>query len=136
MAVVTISRELGAEGTRIAEAVAETLGAICVDKEVLAELAREAGLSVELVVHPEERLRARSNLVSAEMKALLSSSQRRAAAQQTRDIQQMVQVFRLIAERDNVVFVGRGAQIALRDHAAALHVHLYAPVETRARRIS
>ena len=43
MAVVTISRELGSDGTQIAEAVAVALNAICIDKEVLAEMAREVG---------------------------------------------------------------------------------------------
>lgn len=135
MAIVTISRELGAEGTRIAETVAQALGAPCVDKQVLADLARKAGLSVELVIHPEERLRARPNLVSEEMKALFAKSQSRGAADLSRDVQQMTAAFRLLAKRENVVFVGRGGQIALRDHPKALHVHLYAPVEVRAQRI-
>ncbi|MCE7987967.1 MAG: cytidylate kinase-like family protein [Caldilinea sp. CFX5] len=135
MAIVTISRELGAEGTRIAEALAQALGALCVDKQVLAELARQAGLSVEMIVHPEERLRARPNLVSEEMKALFAKSQSRGAADLDRDVQQMITAFQLLAKRGNMVFVGRGGQIALRDHPHALHVHLYAPVEVRARRI-
>lgn len=135
MAVVTISRELGAEGTRIAETVAHTLGAICVDKEVLTDIAREAGLAVDVVVHAEERLSTRANLVSEEMKALFAQAQRRGAVDQTRYVQQMAAAFRVLAKRDNVVFIGRGAQLVLHDLPNALHVHLYAPVEVRAKRI-
>lgn len=135
MAIVTISRELGAEGKRIGEAVAKALGALCVDKQVLADLAREAGLSVELVVHAEERLSERPNLVSEEMKALFAKSPGRGAGGQDRDVQQMMAAFRLLAQRGNMVFVGRGGQIALRDYPHALHVHLYAPLEVRAQRI-
>lgn len=135
MTVVTISRELGSVGTQIAEAVAAALKAICVDKAVLAEMAREAGLAVEEIVHAEERLKARSHLVSAEMKTLLAKTQSLGAVDQTRYNQQMAEVLRLLAERSNVVFIGRGAQFALREHPDALHVHLYAPVEVRAQRI-
>ena len=135
MTVVTISRELGSAGTQIAEAVAATLNAICIDKEVLAELAREAGLAVEEIVHAEERLSARSHLVSAEMKTLFAKAQSRGAVDQTRYNQQLAEALRLLAARGNVVFIGRGAQFALRDHPDALHVHLYAPLTIRAQRL-
>ena len=135
MAVVTISRELGSDGTQIAEAVAVALNAICIDKEVLAEMAREVGLSVEEIVHAEERLRGRSNLVSSEMKALFANAQSRGTVDQTRYKQQMSTALRMLADRGNVVFIGRGAQLSLHDRLDALHVHLYAPVAVRAKRI-
>ncbi|HEY64959.1 MAG TPA: cytidylate kinase-like family protein [Caldilineae bacterium] len=137
MAVVTISRELGSEGTRIAEAVAQALGAICVDKEVLAEMARQAGLPVEVITEAEERLMSRSSLVSQDMQALFSKGQagRAGAMDEAAFIAQMSEAIRKLAERDNIVFIGRGAQMILRDHPTALHVHLYAPPEVRARRI-
>ena len=56
MTVVTISRELGSLGTRIAEAVGAALGVPCIDKEVLAEMARQAGVQVEVIVEAEEKL--------------------------------------------------------------------------------
>ncbi len=54
MPVVTVSRELGSLGTRIAEAAGARLGAPCVDKEVLAEMARQAGVPVNEIVESEE----------------------------------------------------------------------------------
>ncbi|GAB4561077.1 MAG: cytidylate kinase-like family protein [Anaerolineae bacterium] len=137
MAVVTISRELGSGGTRIAEEVARLLGAICVDKEVLAEMARQAGLPVEVITQAEERLMSKPSLVSQDMQALFSKGQAARGGRFTEAdyIEQMGNAIRSLAERDQVIFIGRGAQLILRDHPTALHVHLYAPLEVRARRI-
>ncbi len=137
MAVVTISRELGSEGTRIAEEVAQELGAVCVDKEVLAEMARQAGLPVEVIVEAEERLLSRPSLVSQDMRALFSKGQGTRAGPLTEAayVEQMAEAIRALAQRDHIVFIGRGAQIILQDHPHALHVHLYASPEVRARRI-
>jgi cytidylate kinase len=137
MAVVTISRELGSRGTQIAEAVATTLGTHCVDKEVLAEMARQAGVSVEIIVQAEERLLSRPALVSQEMQALFSRGQKSQSGSlnEASYIQQMTQAIRALADQGNIVFVGRGAQIILHDRPDILHVHLYAALEVRAKRI-
>lgn len=137
MAVVTISRELGSEGTRIAEEVARALGAECVDKEVLAEMARQAGLPVEVIAQAEERLLSRPTLVSQDMRSLFSKGQatRSVPMDEATYLEQMSQAIRTLAERGNIVFLGRGAQLILQDRPDALHVHLYAPIEVRARRI-
>jgi len=42
MAVITISRELGSEGDKIADLVCETLGYRRVDKSIMIEIAEEA----------------------------------------------------------------------------------------------
>jgi cytidylate kinase len=39
------------------------------------------------------------------------------------------------AAEGNAIIVGRGGQMVLRDWPTALHVHLYAPVDVRARRL-
>jgi cytidylate kinase len=137
MAIVTISRELGSEGTRIAEAVARALGVECVDKEVLAEMARQAGLSVEVIAQAEERLLSRPTLVSQDMRSLFAKGQttRTGPLDETTYVEQMTQAIRTLASRGDLVFVGRGAQLILQDWPNALHVHLYAPIEVRARRI-
>ena len=137
MAVVTISRELGSEGTRIAEAVARALGVECVDKEVLAEMARQAGLPVEVIAQAEERLLSRPTLVSQDMRSLFAKGQTAhiGALDEATYVEQMAQAIRTLALRGDLVFIGRGAQLILQDWPNALHVHLYAPIEVRARRI-
>lgn len=136
MAIVTISRELGTGGTEIAEAVARAFNGVCVDKEVLAEMARHAGVTVEVMAHEEERLLAKPMFVSDEMRAL-SSAQRKPQGAMTEAafVQQLTEVIKELAERDNIVFIGRGAQIILKDHPTALHVHLYASANLRAARL-
>jgi cytidylate kinase len=136
MTVVTISRELGCEGTRIAEAVAVELGAHCVDKEVLAEMARLAGVSVQAVVDAEERLLSRPAVVSDEMRAFFKRSQAPGGFSEERYIEQMTAAIRAMADQGDVVFVGRGAQMILAGRAGTLHVHLYAPEDVRAARIA
>jgi cytidylate kinase len=134
MAIVTISRELGSDGTQIAEGVAAQLGAIAVDKEVLAQMAKQAGVSIEVITHAEEQLLSRPVAVSDEMRALMSA-RRGDPLNQAHFVHLMSEAIKLLVAQDNVVFVGRGAQIILKDQAGALHVHLYAPAQVRAARI-
>ena len=137
MTVVTISRELGSRGTRIAEAVGAALDAPCIDKEVLAEMARQAGVQVEVIVEAEEKLMSRAGVVSQEMRSLFSADPSRHSRpmDQKTYVAQMAGAIRTLAQKANLVFVGRGAQLILEDHPNALHVHLYAAPETRAGRI-
>jgi cytidylate kinase len=134
MAIVTISRELGSNSIQIAEAVAAQLGVHCIDKEVVAEMARKAGVSVEVITHAEEQLLAKPVAVSDEMRALMSA-RRGATMTEGHFINLMRDAVKLLAGQENVVFIGTGAQVILKDHPAALHVHLYAPPTVRAERI-
>ena len=136
MAIITVSRELGSLGTSIAEAVAAKLNTNCVDKEVLAEMARQVGISMEEIAAEEERLLARPVVVSEEMRSLFAAHRQ---GQGTLDdatyVQQLSAAIRTLAASGNLVFVGRGAQLILAALAGALHVHIYAPAEVRAARI-
>jgi cytidylate kinase len=137
MTVITISRELGSLGTEIAEQVAARLAATCIDKEILAEMARQGGVPVEVMVETEERLLARPLVVSEEMRSLFSAKAHRPGRQADPQtfLAQMREAIRTLAGQGNVVFVGRGAQFILADSPDALHVHIYAPPEVRAARI-
>ncbi|MCL4858320.1 MAG: cytidylate kinase family protein [Caldilineaceae bacterium] len=135
MPVITISRELGSEGTNIAQMVAAQIGAPCIDKEVLAEMAQQAGISVQVMAAAEEQLLARPIGVSDEMRAFWSARRGKGVLSEAQFVQHLTAALRLLAAQENVVFVGRGAQVVLRDHPGALHVHLYAPLDARAARI-
>lgn len=137
MTVITISRELGSRGTAIAEKVAQALGIDCIDKEVLAEMARQSGLTVEVIVEAEERLLSQPRVISQEMRHLFAADPRNrsGAMDQATYVRQMTDAIRFLAGQGNVVLVGRGSQIILHEHPGALHVHLYAPPDVRARRI-
>lgn len=135
MALVTISREIGSHGVRIAKAVAAGLGATAVEQQVLVEMARQMGVPVEAVAQAEERLLAKPVAVSDEMRALLAGQRSPSTMNEAQFLQQMTVAIKRLAEGDNIVFIGRGTQIVLKDHPTALHVHLYAPAQIRAQRV-
>lgn len=136
MTLVTISREIGSNGTQIAKAVAAQIGASVVDKEVLVEMANHLGVPVEVVMKAEARLLTNPVGISDEMRALFAAQRGAVGAMnEAQFIKQMIAAIKRLAEPGNVVFVGRGAQIILKDHPAALHVHIYASQQVRAERI-
>jgi cytidylate kinase len=137
MTVVTISRQLGSHGRHIAEEVATRLAAVCVDKEVLAEMARQEGVSVDMIVQAEKQLISRPVFVSEEMKSLFAAQARKQGglADVNSFVTQLGAAIRALADQDNVVFLGRGTQLLLADYPQALHVRIYAPLEVRAARI-
>ncbi len=135
MPVVTVSRELGSLGTRIAEEAGARLGAPCVDKEVLAEMARQAGVPVNEIVESEEKLLSRPMVVSEEMRAFFSRRGESGVLTAENYVERMSAAIRALAEQGDAVFVGRGAQLILAGEPRVLHVHIFASPEIRAKRI-
>jgi cytidylate kinase len=139
MAVITISRELGSAGDQIADQVCQALGYRRVDKALLAEIARQAGVDVEAIVAMERSFATRARLVSSDMRSLYSKQptafdSKRALDDQTygRIVHDTMEQY---AREGNVVIVGRGGQMVLRGWPTALHVLLYAAVEVRTARL-
>src|SRR5262245_32129721 len=137
MSVITISRQLGSHGRHIAEEVAARLSAICVDKEVLADMAQKEGVSVDTIVQTEKQIMSRPIAVSEEMKSLLASQagKQGTLANASGFVTHLGTAIRALADKGNVVFLGRGTQLLLADYPQALHVRIYAPLEVRAARI-
>lgn len=137
MAVITIARELGSEGDKIADRLCQKLGCRRVDKEILSRVAQGAGVDVEAVLAKERRAGSRPKLVSAEMTALYRKDPTAFRKQSTLDDQTYLQALQetmvRFAQTENTVIVGRGGQMILRDWPTALHVRLYAPLEARLR---
>ncbi|MBN1877839.1 MAG: cytidylate kinase-like family protein [Anaerolineae bacterium] len=139
MAVITISRELGSEGDKIANLLCERLGYGRMDKELLMKIAQEAGVDVEAVEALEQGLTKRARLVSDEMTSLYrkqaSAFEKRGKLDDVTYVQVMQDTLEKLAQQGNAIIVGRGGQMALQDWPTALHVRLYAPPEARARRL-
>lgn len=139
MAVITISRELGSEGDRIADRACELLGYCRVDKDVLMQIAEEAGIDVDAVLEMEQSITKRSRLVSGEMTSLYRKQASAFDKQGAIDDKTYSEVLRDAigdyARQGNAIIVGRGGQMILREWPTALHVRLYAPEEIRAKRI-
>jgi len=139
MAVITISRELGSEGDKIAERVCQELGYRRVDKALLLEIARQAGVDVEAILAMERSFATRARFVSSDMLSLYSKQptafdNKRAVDDQTYG-QIVHDAMEQCAREGNVVIVGRGGQMVLRGWPTAVHILLYATVEVRAARL-
>jgi cytidylate kinase len=139
MAVITISRELGSGGDEVADLLCQELGYCRMDKDMLSQIAEEAGVDVEAVLAKERAVTRRPKLVSSDMTSLYRKDPSAFGKQDAIDDQTYARVVRetmeKYAQEGNAVIVGRGGQMILQDWPDALHVHLHASVEVRVRRL-
>jgi cytidylate kinase len=148
MAVITISRQYGSGGDEVAERVCEILGYNYFDKQMMVETASEVGLSEEEIVDFSE-----DNYVVRGFWDRLLGLPRRARMKtrpQDKEGGQEITVQLLNKERGvdlvrstiltayehgNVLILGRGGQIILRENPGVLHVRIRAPMGARVLRI-
>ncbi|MGC9521046.1 MAG: AAA family ATPase [Anaerolineae bacterium] len=146
MPVVTISRQYGSGGVEIAERLCEVLGYSYFDKNMMAQVASEMGISEDEVVDlSEDTYRMRSFLERLfGRRRIRSEISRSAAADRSMPVEALSEAegINLVKdtilgayERDNVVIVGRGGQAILREKPGVLHVRLNAPLGARALRV-
>lgn len=121
MAVITISRQLGSLGCEVAKAVADSLGYRLVWREVIRQAARLADA-------PEVALD-----IIDELGLLGISTSPKARRAYLAAIESLLHTW---ADEGNIVIVGRAGQVILRDHPAAFHVQVIAPVDIRVRRLA
>ncbi len=140
MAVITISRELGSEGDKITDLLCQALGYRRVDKAMLAQIAKEAGVDAEAILAMERSFTTRARLVSSEMTSLYSRQpgafEKKAALDDQTYERVVRETMEEYARQGDVIIVGRGGQMVLRDWPTALHVHLYAPLKVRIQRVA
>jgi len=139
MGVITISRELGSEGDRIADLICEELGYCRVDKDVFAHIVEETGLDRDLLAKLEAEFVKKPRFVTADMTSLYRKQPGAFQKDLVLSEEAYTSILREVMERyaraGDVVIVGRGSQMVLRDWPNALHVHLYASPAVRIRRI-
>ena len=120
MAVITISRESGARGSYIGQKLAERLGYLLVDRELIHEVSMEYG------VRQDEFER-----IYEHAPRLLEHYDRR-----NREIVELFgRIIRGLARRDNTVIISRDAFTALREYGDVLNVRVAAVRSVRIRRI-
>ncbi len=120
MNVVTISRQLGSYGFEIGKSVAEKMGYRLVWRELINQAAIRAGApDVALAMIDELHL---LGMCPSPEKCLAY-------------IAAVGNVLTELAQEGNVVIVGRGGQVVLKDHMDVLHVRIFAPMETRIARV-
>jgi cytidylate kinase len=118
MAVITLSGELGSNSREIARAVAQTLRYELVDKHTYDGIFRQYGLTrFEDVYNSAPSF---LDLLNADNLLLVSMAN---------------EIVEAVAQRGNVVIVGRAGFAALAGYADVLHVHIQAPLAERVQRV-
>jgi cytidylate kinase len=150
MAVITISRQYGSQGNEIATWVCRMLGYRYFDKSLMFQVAAEVGLSdAEVVDYSEDNHKVISFLdrvlgrdgprlmgMEGGWKDDFAGDKRQPKAlDEVASIALVQSTISAACRHGNVVIVGRGGQVLLRDMPGVLHVRIEAPMDTRVQRI-
>jgi cytidylate kinase len=152
MAVITISRQYESGGDEIAVSVCKTLGYNYFDKKLMAQVAAEAGLRErEIVDFSEDNYKVRTFLErlfgirrDREMIEKFGHRVDEGIGLKTKEVTELDEIISINLVRDtiraaykhgNVVIVGRGGHIILKDYPGVLRVRITAPLPARVGRI-
>ncbi len=149
MAVITISRQYGSGGNEIADRLCEALGYRRFDKRLLAQAAVDAGLSAQEVIdYTEENYRVKNFIERLTNRSIpvATVSIWKEDATGARSPESVIlsddtalglvrKAVLAAYEVGNMVIVGRGGQMILKDYPDVLHVRIEAPMEDRIQRV-
>lgn len=150
MPAITISRQYGSGGRKVALRVSEILGWSLFDKRLMMNVARDLGLSSEDIVDFTEddykvtsfweRLFRYGGLADpAGSHMLVTNDTIDAFTPAQMDTEETVnlvnKMIQMAYERGNVVIVGRGGQVVLGDKRDVFHVRVQAPMAMRIQRL-
>ncbi len=137
MAVITISRQVGSGAHEISLLVCKQLGYQLLDKELMARVGAEAGLTSGEVVdltaeehHVPGRLERFFSMTFQDVPAI-GSYEASGEAAEDRSSMLVHKIILAAYEQGNLVVPGRGGQLVLRDKPGVLHVRVVAPPEQR-----
>jgi cytidylate kinase len=160
MAVVTISGQVGTGAHDVGRLAAQRLQIDYIDQEILVAAARALGVSMESIISFDERTASLSERLAAMLRRFLERSAAAGAADpmlgsdgldillsrtyseaatgegpdavpDDRYLAALSDIIRDLAGHDNVLIIGRGSQVILKDWPGALHVLLVAQPEER-----
>lgn len=149
MTVITVSRQYGSGGDEIASQVCDQLGYRLFHKGLIARAAAEAGLSAQdMLDYSEDNYKVKSFLERLFSRSAPIGQMRmwredvsgvrtleEAPIEEADVIALLQQAIRDACAADNIVIVGRGSQVLLKDCKHALHVRIVAPLEGRIQRV-
>ncbi len=138
MAVVTVSRLLGSCGDEVAAKVAKRLGYGLVDTELIREVAKRSGVSVDKVRDYDEKYQSRvvewlKNLITPKIGKILAEEEHKIDSESF--IENVITILKGLAKGRKVVIVGRAGQFILQDVDHAFHIRIVAKKEYRISRI-
>jgi cytidylate kinase len=138
--VLTVNREFGSGGGRIAQTIAGWLGWKLLDREIIDAIAYAAHVDANLVQHYDEHVVSwlrRLNQQAMRSAALAAGLE--LGEDSVFDAEEMVKITQKIVEQayadGNCVIVGRGAQCVLQHKPDVYHVFVYAPLRDRILRL-
>ncbi len=139
MAVITISRQFGCGGKILGKKVADALGYVFADSEIISRIAEAANVSETWVEHVEKEAGGKFLWIISQMvsKGLVEKilKDERGYIDETIYLDYLVVLIAQFAEEGNVVIMGRGSQYILQDHPDAVHILLVNSKENRVRNI-
>ena len=128
--IITISREFGSGGRFIGEEVAKKLGIAYYDKEMIGQIAEQAGLSSEYV-------RENAELSPKKGWFAYAFSGRDITGKSVEDMVYEAQrkVILELADKESCVIIGRNADYILKDRDDVLNVFIYGDMPEKTKRI-
>lgn len=152
--IVTLSRQLGSQGDAIAASVAAALGLRLIDREHISSVAAAAGIP-ETVLHnlmyEDYRSLAAEILNSlrgpsgpsaaapqpaSPLAGVFAPMHRPAAVTPQDAVAAIGQLIKDIAQQSDVLILGQGGQVVLRDYSGVCHVQVVAPLPLRIERVA
>jgi cytidylate kinase len=141
MSVITVSRQSGSEGNRIVRIACKRLGYKYFDKSLMTRLAIEREINPKVVADvTEDEHHIKSIWEVAFSGMSLPMVPTPWALSDTSGLEEEITVNQVNGfihsayRAGNVIIVGRGSQVVLRDKPDVLHVRIIAPLETRIER--
>jgi cytidylate kinase len=136
---LTVSREFGSGGGRIANTIAGWLNWKLLDGEIITAIARRAHVDSHVVSHYDERVDSWLRRINEEaVRGVAMASGQPLGDNDIFDAHVMTELTRRIIEEaytgGDRVIVGRGAQCIL-EHSDVFHVFVYAPLQERIHRL-
>ena len=142
MPVITISRQFGSYGDAVAELLCDRLGCRILDKSLMRRIAAQLGVKVDKRVESSEDQyrpwtlaeRLLSSAGPPTRNAMMWADYGAVTTREQAAAEMSARLIHAAHEMGNMVIVGRGGQVVLRDKPDVLHVRLVAPLAMRIRR--
>lgn len=139
--VLAITRQMGAGGAYVGQAVARRLSLKYLDREILEEAAKQLGAEDAGLEQMEERvagiwMRMARHLSFGPPDGLFTPPQPHSSLYEEDLFRVEREIIRNVAAHEDCVIIGRAGSFVLRDHPGVVKVFLHAPEALRVKRLS
>jgi cytidylate kinase len=138
--VLTVNREFGSGGGRIAQTIAQRLGWKLLDRDIIDAIAYAAHVDASVVRHYDEHVDSWLSRINQQaMRSAALAAGLELGEDSVFDADEMVKLTQKIVEEawseGNCVIVGRGAQCILQHKPDVFHAFVFAPLKERILRL-